>query len=70
MIGGQVPGNQFICRECGHMFKTAPEQFGSQAERMCPSCGGIDLEVIPPPREAPVRMAAVTKAPAQPPHQG
>jgi rRNA maturation protein Nop10 len=41
-----MPDRLRRCRECDFRFTGVATHFG---EEMCPSCGGIDLEVVPGP---------------------
>jgi hypothetical protein len=36
----------FRCRECGYLFKTAPEGWARNADLMCPGCGSDDVSIV------------------------
>ena len=59
-----MPGRQYECAECGHVFRTPENMPRDNRALMCPACGSYDLMISEARRPAPVVMRAKTPAPA------
>jgi DNA-directed RNA polymerase subunit RPC12/RpoP len=56
--GGPVPGSEYVCGDCGHLFRTPDDAPRDLRSLMCPSCGSISLSIVHTERAAPVVMRA------------
>jgi DNA-directed RNA polymerase subunit RPC12/RpoP len=41
-----MPGREYACGDCGHIFGTPEGEARSAHALMCPSCGSIDLSIV------------------------
>ena len=41
-----MPGREYACGDCGHIFGTPEGEARSAHTLMCPSCGSIDLSIV------------------------
>ena len=57
-----MPGRQYECVECGHLFRTPDGMPRDTRALMCPACGSYDLVISQITRPAPVVMRAKTPA--------
>ncbi len=41
-----MPGRDYVCSDCGHIFGTPEGEASNARALMCPSCGSIDLSIV------------------------
>ena len=41
-----MPGRDYVCSDCGHIFGTPEGEAINARALMCPSCGSIDLSIV------------------------
>ena len=41
-----MPGRDYVCSDCGHIFGTPEGEPSNARALMCPSCGSIDLSIV------------------------
>ncbi len=59
-----MPGSEYRCSECGHLFRTPDGVPHDTRSLMCPACGSIYLDLIEVERPRPTVMRAREKAPS------